>query len=804
MEALWQDVKYGVRMLVKSPGFTLAAVVMLALAIGANSAIFSVVHSVLLERLPYNDPERVVMVWEQRPKEGMFDNVVSPADYLDWRAQNAVFEYLAAYSTQSADVIGRGEPVRVWAGVATADFFKVLGVQPQLGRLFESGDDVEGNHLVVVLSDGLWSSKYGRDASIIGSRINLSGRDHEVIGVLPREFQLAYPAELWAPFPFPARFSQVRAAHFLTVFARLKDGVTLEQARAGMAALSASLEKQYPENEGHAAHVVAIREQLTGEIRPMLLVLFGAVGFVVLIACANVANLLLARGAARQREVSIRSALGAGRVRLVRQLLVESALLSFAAGGLGVLIALWSTDAMKLMIPQNVLTIGLQDFGVSAPVLWFTLGLCVATSLLFGLLPALQATRLNLASALKSEGPSATATRARKRLRGALVVAELALSVVLLTGTGLMVRTLGELYSVSPGFRAENLLTAGMALPRTRYPDNASVLRFYQQALERVRNIPGVENAAAISHLPLSGQDSRTGVAPDGRERRADEPPRRMHHRQVTPGYFETMGIPLLEGRLLNEFDTADSTPVLVINEAAARRFWGEESAVGRFVVIGGATEVRREVVGVVGNTRHWGLGREVNPEMYIPLAQQPTPFMTLVVRTSGEPAAFAGALRQQMRTVDSQLPVSALQSGDELLAQSESQRSFFLTLLAAFAGIALTLAGLGIHAVMAYNVAQRRQEIGVRLALGARARDIRAMVLGEGSKLALAGVALGVAGALALTRLLEQLLYGVSATDPLTFLSVPVLLAGVALAACAAPARRAAKVDPMIALRYE
>lgn len=804
MDTLWQDIKYGARMLVKSPGFTLAAVVMLALAMGANTAIFSVVHSVLLARLPYKDPERIVMVWEQRPKEGVFDNRVSPADYIDWHAQNQVFDAMAAYDTTSADVLGAGEPERVFCGVATGDFFRIFGAQPQLGRLIQPGDDTQGNEFVVVLSHGLWQRKFGADPAIVGRKINLSGRDHEVIGVMQPEFRLAHPAELWVPFTMPPSFKFVRAAHFLMVFGRLKEGVTLGQAKEGMATLSASLAKQHPENTGHAASLVPIRAQLTGEIKPMLLVLVGAVGFVVLIACANVANLLLARGATRAREISIRSALGAGRMRLVRQLLAESMLLSVVAGGLGVLLALWSTDAMKLVIPSNVATVGLDVFGIGGPVLWFTLGLSVATSLLSGLLPALHSTRLNLTGALKAGGRTAAGTRASKRLRGALVVAEIGLSVILLAGAGLMVRTLGELYSVSPGFRAEKLLTAGMVVPRNRYPSNERILQFYQDALARVRSVPGVLGAAAISHLPLSGQDSRTGVAPDGTERRPGEPPQRMHHRQVSTGYFETMGIPLLEGRLLNEFDTAGSAPVMVINEAAAKRFWGGQSAIGRFVVIGGQTETRREVVGVVGNTRHWGLGREVNPEMYIPIAQQPTPFMTLVVRTAGEPLSFAGAVREQVRALDPQLPVSAPLTGEALIAQSESQRSFFLTLMAAFAGIALTLAGLGIYAVMAYSVTQRRQEIGVRLALGAQARDIRAMVMGEGARLVLAGVLLGTGGALALTRLLEQLLYGVSPTDPLTFAAVPVVLALVAFAACAMPARRASRIDPMVALRYE
>jgi putative ABC transport system permease protein len=806
METLWQDARYGARMLAKSPWFAVAAVVMLALAIGANAAIFSVVHSVLLERLPYRHPERIVMVWEQRPKEGNFKNVVSPADYLDWRAQNQVFEYIAAFSTQSADVIGADEPERVSAGISTADFFHVLGVQPQLGRLFQAGDDVQGSHLVVVLSHGLWKRKYGGDPAIVGRKVNLSGRDYQVIGVLRKDFRFAYPAELWAPYPFPANFAQTRSAHFLFVIARLRQSVTLTQAQSGLATLSAQMQRQNPEpwNEGHAAKAVALREELTGDIQPVLFVLLGAVGFVVLIACANVANLLLSRGAGREREVSIRSALGASRVRLVRQLLVESALLSFAAGGIGVLLALWSTDAMKQMIPRNVVTIGLQDFGINPPVLWFTLGLSVATCLLFGLLPAFHATRLNLSDALKAGGRTATGTRTRQRLRGALVVAEIALSLVLLTGAGLMVRTLAALYSVSPGFRAENVLTTSIVIPRSRYRENTRVLQMHQEMLARLRSVPGVVSAGAISHLPMSGQDSRTGVAPDGTERRPDEPPRRMHAREVAVGYFETMSIPLLEGRLLNEFDTADSKPVMLINQAAARRFWGQQSAVGHFVIIGGNGEVKREVVGVVGNTRHWGLGREVNPEMYIPVTQQPNPSMTLVMRTAGDPQGFAGAMREQVRALDAQLPISAPRTMEEVIAQSESQRSFFLTLMAAFAGIALTLASLGIYAVMACNVTQRRQEIGVRLALGAQAGDIRALVMREGARLAAGGVVLGLGGALVLTNFLKNLLYEVTAVDPLTFVAMAALLTAVALLASYLPARRATRVDPLVALRYE
>ncbi len=806
METLWQDVRYGARMLAKSPAFTLVAIVMLALAIGANTAIFSVVYSVLLRTFPYSEPERIVMVWEQRPKEGNFKNVVSPADYLDWRAQNQVFEYIAAYTQQSADVIGAGEPERVPAGIGTADFFRVLGVQPHLGRLFREGDDQQGNHRVVVLSHGLWQRKFGADPAIIGRKVNLSGADHEVIGILPASFRFPYPAEMWAPFPFPPNFQQVRGAHFLFVFARLKPGMTLEQAQAGMATLSAQMQQRNPEpwNEGHAAKVVALREELTGDIQPMLLVLFGAVGFVVLIACANVANLLLARGAARQREVSIRSAMGAGRGRLIRQLLVESTLLSFAAAGIGVLLALWSTDAIKLLIPRNVVTLGLTDFSVNAPVLWFTLLLSIATSLLFGLLPAMQATRHDIIESLKAGGRTATHARARKRLRGALVVAEIGLSLVLLAGAGLMVRTLMELYAVHPGFRSEGVLTAGMVVPRSRYRENTRILQFHQEMLARIRAIPGVLSAGAVSHLPMSGQDSRTGIAPDGRERRPDEPPRRMHHREVSVGYFETMGIPLKEGRLLDERDTAQSAPVMVINEAGARRYWPGESAVGHFVIVGGNEEIKREVVGVVGDVKHWGLDNPVNPEMYIPITQEPTPFVTLMIRTAGEPLSFVPALREQVRALDADLPISAPQTMDDVIAASESQRKFFLTLMTAFAGLALVLAGLGIYAVMAYNVTQRTHEIGVRMALGAQTMDVGRLIVGEGARLAVVGIALGAAGALALTHLLKNLLYGVTATDPLTFALVPLLLATVALAACAIPARRAAKVDPVVALRHE
>jgi putative ABC transport system permease protein len=804
VETIWQDVRYGLRMLTKNPGFTVIAVLTLALGIGANTAIFSVVNSVLLRPLPYPDSERLATVFEKRVREGMYDNVASPADYLDSRQRNTVFERMAAHQVQWADLIDQGEPERLGTVQATADFFDVLGIRPAAGRLFQIGDDQADRDKIVVLSYGLWQRRFGGDAQIIGRSLNLAGVQYMVVGVLPENFRFAVPGtDLWIPWTFPANFVNVRGAHFVNVYARMKPGVTLQQAQAEMDGIATQLEQENPNvNRGHGVNLVPLREQLVGDVRKPLLALFGAVSFVLLIACLNVANLLLARGVARRREFAVRSALGAGRGRLIRQLLMESLLLAGAAGGTGLLLAVWGIEALKAILPQGLMVIGLDEFGLEMPVLFFLLGISVVTILLFGLMPAMKVAGVDLNETLKESGRAVTGALAHRRLRGGLVVVEVALSLVLLAGAGLMIRTFVSLYNVKPGFDAQNVLTFQLGLVANRYPDPLKRADFYRQLTEEIRALPGVTAAGAISHLPMSGQDSRTGVGIEGRESNPDEP-KRMHHRVVTPEYFQTMRIPLLEGRALSERDTRDAPPVLLVNAAAARRFWPGGSPTGSRVQLGG-TEVWREVVGVVGDVKHWGLDANVNPEMYLPIAQTPTGFMNVVVRARGEPAALMETVRGVVRRFDKQLPAGRMRTMDDVMATWLSPRRFVFVLLGVFAGVALVLAGVGLYGLMNQLVAQRAHEIGIRMALGAQKRDVMELVVSNGMRLALLGLAVGLAGGLALTQFLGKLLYGVQPTDPITFVAVAMLLGAVALLACWIPARRATRVDPMVALRYE
>jgi putative ABC transport system permease protein len=801
MSELLQDLRFTARTLLRNPSFTALAALTLALGIGAGTTVFSVFHAVLLARLPYSDPERIAMVWEKRPRENVFDNSVAPADYLDWRARNDVFEFMAALENTSADLVGRGEPERLEAGRVTADFFKVLGVRPQLGRLFEPGDDQAGRDDVAVLTHALWQRRFGGDAAVVGTAIDLGGRKHRVIGVLPASFRFPKRAELWLPFAFPPNFAFVRAVHFLDVYARLRPGVTLEQARAAMNTLGDRLSQEHPAtNRYHGSHVVPLREELVSGVRPMLVALLSAVAFLVLIACANVANLLLARGSARQRELQIRSALGASRARLLKLLLAESLCLSGLAGFAGVLLAVWGADLLKLIVPA-LPTVGLDDFAVNRPVLAFAVLLSLAASLASGLLPAYTATRVELHGGFK-ESSRSTPGRTSRRVRAALVAAQVALSVVLLGGAGLMIRTLQRLLEVAPGFESERVLTFTLDLPAGRYGSGERIVALYSQLLERVRRLPGVVGAGGISQLALLGRDSRTAVDIEGREPRPGEP-NRMHSRNVTTGYFETLRIALRAGRLPDERDDGNAPPVLLVNETAARRYWPSGDAVGKRVRLGGSQQWR-EVVGVVGDVKHWGLDESVRPEMYLPEPQAPTPYLSVVVRSSLEPQALVGAVRQQLRAVDKDLPLGQALTLDEVVGQSLAPRRFFLRLLAGFAALALLLATMGIYAVTALSVAQRTHEIGVRVSLGARLSDIRRLVLGEGLKMTAVGLAFGLAAAAALGRSIEDQLFGVQRGDPITLGAVTIVLVAAALLASYVPARRAARVDPGVALRCE
>ena len=803
METLWQDLKYGVRQLLRSPGFTAVAVLTLALGIGANTAIFSVVNAVLLRPLPYKDQERLVMVWESRPQEGVYDNPVAPQDFFDWRRRNQVFEDMSGFLYSTIDLSGAGEPERIGTGIVSPSLFNVLGVQPLRGRTFLPEEEQDGRHRVVVMTYSLWQRRFGGDPAVVGKLLTLGGEPFEVIGVLPRTFDFPAPGlELWRPLVPTTQQMQTRTLHSMQVFARLKPGVTLAQARADMDRVAAQLAQEFPEsNAVHAAHVVPLREQVVGDVRPALLLLLGAVAFVLLIACANAANLLLARVAARQREFAVRAALGAGRWRLVRQTLTESALLAVVSGTAGVLLAVWGVEAVRSLIPDDIAVMGFRSIPVDGRVLAFTLGLSVLAGVLSGVAPAFRGWGGWLTEALKEGGRSAGTTPARQRIFAALVVAEMALALILLVGAGLMIRTFVAFLNVNPGFDPHNLLTLQVAVPETKYDQPAEVRGFFAQLLNEVQALPGVEAAGATMLLPLGGGDARRGIQAEGYEPRPDEPTR-AHLRVVTPTFFAAMRIPLLQGRLLAPQDTEGAPLVVLVNRTAAERYWPGQSPVGRRLRIGSGEW--REIVGVVGDVRHWGLDAGINPEMYLPFDQVAPPNMTVVVRSTSDPADLAKSVRARVHALDSDVPISEVSTMEEVLAFSLAPTRFYMVLLGSFAGLALLLASAGIYGVMAYSVARRTHEIGVRKALGACNSDIFRWVLRRGFIWTLTGLILGAAGSVALTRFLSRLLFGVKPGDPLTLLSVAVLLAAVALLACWIPARRAARVDPMVALRYE
>jgi putative ABC transport system permease protein len=804
MDTVWQDLKLAARSLARNRGVSLVAVATLALGIGANTSIFSVVSAVLLRPLPYADEGRIVSIFEKRPRENAWTHRVPPADFIDWRARNSVFENVAAFSSTSADLIGQGEPERIEAAEVSWAFFDVLGVKPQRGRLFRAGDESDEGSSVAVITHGLWRRRLGGAPDIVGRSINLSGLPHTVIGVLPEGFLFPQArVELWIPFDIPPGLAQVRAAHFLSVFARLKDGVTIEQAAAAMATLGAQIEKDHPDtNLGHYPSVVPLRQSLSRTSKDALFILLGAVGLVLLAACANVANLLLARGLGRSREMAIRTALGAGRGRLMRLVLTESVLLAGIAGAAGFLVATWGISALTRMVPPNFVPPGFREFEPDARVLAFTTLATILTGLLFGMVPALQASQVETTRSLK-EGGGGAATGARHRVRSVLLVTQIALALTLLVGSGLLVRSFLLLLEEQPGFeRPEAVLTARMVVPRNRYPDDARLVGFYDALLERVAALPGVEAAGAISQLPLSGQDNRTGVEIEGRAETTE--PTRAHDRSVAGDYFRAMGVRLLSGRLPDERDAGGAPPVMVINRTMARHYWPGEDPTGRRVRILGAVSRWHEVVGVVEDVKHWGLDGEVHPEMYVPLPQRTTPLLNMVVRSRAAPLETLAAVREQVRSLDPSLPLSDVRTLEDVLRASVAPRRFYMAVLGMFAAIALGLACLGIYSVMSVTVAQRTREIGIRVAVGAGARDIHRLVLAQGLRLTLAGVGVGLAAAFALTRFLRAALFGVSALDPATFAGVAFLVTLIALLACLLPARRATRVDPVAALRSE
>ena len=810
MGTFLQDVRYAVRTLLKSLGFAAVAVLALALGIGANTAIFSVVKAVLLSPLPYPEPERLVWVRESNPGADIPDEPASAPNYNDWRTQVRSFDGLAAYANTALTLTdgGGGEPERIPAVSTSANFFQVVGVAPALGRGFLPEEETAGKNRVVVLSHGLWQRRFGASPQALGQTITLGGNAYTVVGVAPADFKSPVRGpkapEMWVPIAF--NFNQnVRRSDYLNVIGRLRAGATIGQAQAELAGVAARLEQEYPAtNAGWTVTTQPLHERVVGNVRQALWVLMGVVGFLLLIACANVANLLLARAAARRQELAVRSALGAGRGRLVRQLLTESLLLGIAGGGLGLILAAWGVELLVALSPGNIPR--LEEAGLDARVLAFTFGVSVLTGVVFGLLPALSASKTDLAESLKeggSRGP--TAGQGARRLRSSLVIAEIAITAVLLACAGLMIRSFNAIQSVDPGFRPERVLTFEFSLPSAKYKDEPQIAAFYEQLTARAAALPGVERAALVDSLPLGGGADVLSFVIEGRPELPPEKVQDAMFSTATPDYFDVLGIGHVRGERLTERHRDGVPDVGVINETMARKFWPDEDPIGKRVNLGDPARAPWiTVIGVVKDARSSGLDKEPYAQMYLPALQFRQRTMTFVARTSADPATLVPALRRELGALDQDLPLYNVRTMEQVLAESVARRRFQMILIAAFAGVGLLLAAVGIYGVISYTVTQRSHEIGVRMALGARASDILKLVVGQGLGLTLAGVGLGLAGSFALTRVLSSLLYGVTATDPLTFACVSLAMLGVALLACLIPARRATKVDPMVALRYE
>jgi predicted permease len=826
LETIWQDVRYGARMLRKQPGFTFVAVLTLALGIGANTAIFSVLYGVLLKPLPYPDPDTVVRVWQAAPASGFAQLGMSEAQLVQLRAGNQSFQQIGGYALRSANLTDQNETQRITVAGVTEGVFESLGIQPTLGRAFRREDEAPGGQQAAVLSYEMWQRQYNGDANILGLVIRLDDNPVTIVGVMPPDFRLpedlSIPqgAQLW----LPVRIDSANLNWFsysLQPIARLKPGVRPEQALTEVSTVFAQLRQDHPQgaikDPGYSIRVLPLHDDLVGAVKKALWVLVGAVGLVLLIACANVSSLLLARVAIRQKEIAVRAALGAGHWRLIRQLLTESALIALLGGTVGVTLAAWSVELIAKINLINVPR--LSQVTLNIPVLLFTLGICLLAAVLFGLAPAAQISRLDLNRALREEGRGLAGSAGGNRIQRVLVVSEVALAVVLVIAAGLLLRSFDRLLRIDPGFNVESLLTVNLNLPSSRYQNNPRVTAFYDQLLEQVRALPGVVSVAATSGLPLTGMSNDTIFRIEGRPSTGamdrTMPPERsafghFYFWQVTPDYFKTMGIALRQGRALQASDDANAPPVVVINETMARRFWPNESPLGKRITLNWTKEniAWAEIVGVVGDVPLRQLNEKALPQGYLSpmqgLTSTPARGRTLVVHTATDPLALAEAVRNEVRALDSAVPVFGVSTVENVLGQTVAQPRFNLILLGLFAGVALLLAAVGIYGILANSVRQRTYEMGIRLALGARPGAVFRLVIRQGMWLVGIGLGIGLGGAFALTRYIESLLYEVKPTDPLTFGGVALLLLGVALLACWIPARRATKVDPMVALRYE
>jgi predicted permease len=803
MSTVRSDVRHAVRLLARYPAMSVLALATLALGIGANTAIFSVVDAVLLRQLPYAEPDRLVMVWEQRrAPENVLKNVVSAADFLDWRQRQEPFAAIAAFTGSSATLTGQGEPRSLAVSAVSWQFFDLLGIAPARGRGFRAEDEVLGRHRVVLITDGFWRRVFAADPAVVGRKVDLNGNAWEIVGVLPSSFRFRdQSVDLWAPLVLEVpNEPPSRVAHNFEVFARLKPGVTLEQSRVAMDRLGRQLEEEHPQaNRGHSAWVTSMREEFVGPARESLAAIFGAVGLVLLIACVNVASLILTRAASRRREMGIRAALGASRLRLISQSLAESTTLALAGGLLGLGVAFLALQGLPLVLPEQLSVVEIGSLGINLRLLLFALALSLVTGVLFGLLPALSVSKPDVVEAVNQGGRGAAGVR--RRVRRALVIGEVTLATLALVGGGLVLRSFAALMSQPLGFASDHRLTTSIVVPAARYPTPDQRRLLLEDVERRLGALPGVTSIGAVNLLPLGGGDSRTGIGIEGRERKEGEAPTRMHPRIVTPGYFRTMGIRVIRGRDFTPADVASAEPVVIISEASVTRYFQNEDPLGRRVQFGGDT-IPRTIVGVVDDVRHWGLAQPSNPMLYWPQAQASRNFLTFVLKFSGDPAALAAGVRAAIAQVDPLLPAGELRPLDEVVSRSVRSQRALMILMGAFGVVGLLLAAIGIYGVMAQLVAVRTHEIGVRMTLGARPGDILGQFLVDGLWQTAVGIILGLAAGAYLMTLAQTILFGVAPWDPLTLAAVCGLLLLTSLAACLIPARRAMRVDPVQAIR--